>query len=70
MAKLNETMLKRMFPSQNLKFAILVDTYSTQNTSIDLLLAVDDTKAFLESNIHKTANQKDYTLFARATQNI
>ena len=56
MARLNETMLKRMFPTQNLKFAILVDTYSTQNAGIDLLLAVDDTKAFLETNIHKTAN--------------
>ena len=37
---------------------------------LDLILAVDDLKAFHHKNMAKTMNQKDYTYMARVTHGM
>lgn len=59
---LNALMLKKIFPTKNVRFAIVSTCKSNQ---IDLILAVDDTKQFHLQNIDKNANKKDYTVLAR-----
>ena len=73
---ISKQVFKNMFPQENVKFAMFgdyVNRYERQvgklkQPKLDLIIAVDDLKAFHTKNIQKDINGKDYTYLARMTK--